>query len=221
MTSTSSESPVRAGGLDVYTPGLIQVWYSDYTLNALKAAIIEAAPAKVAWLSCPSLYFHDEAARWRDTFGLVNFEFDRRWESDPGFVFYDCYRPTEIAEQLHGQFDFIVADPPAINNRTLECYAATIKLLAARGAKIIFSTLENFDPTMQDLLGLSPQRFRPDLPGFALDGRWCFYTSFACRSLSQPNPVADAKREAAKLEEEDQEGYAELAAGFHQPQHEI
>ena len=86
-------------------------------------------------LSCPSLYFHDEAARWRDTFGLVNFEFDRRWESDPGFVFYDCYRPTEIAEQLHGQFDFIVADPPAINNRTLECYAATIKLLAARGAK--------------------------------------------------------------------------------------
>ena len=113
----------------------------------------------------------------------------------------------------------LIADPPAINTKTLECYATSIRLLAGPSAKILFSTMENFDTTMYDLLGLSPKPFKPDLPGFGLDGRWSFYTNFGCDRLSERNPEAEA-RAAAAAEETDAEA-EDFCSGFHQPQHEI
>lgn len=218
IPASYAPSSSRAGGLDVITPGLVQVWYSTETLDALQTIILDLAPSRVACLSCPSVFYHlSEQARAKH--GLANFEFDRRWEDDDGFVFYDCYRPAELPDELMGSFDLIIADPPALTDQTLECYATTIKLLAVpSGACILFSTLESFDVTMLELLGLSPQRFKPDLPGFALDGRWDFFSNFKSETLSQPNAVADAKRAAAAEQESEADEYG---VGYHQAQHEI
>ena len=205
------------GNLDVITKGLIQVWYSTLTLQTLEREI-EAArpkPQRLACLSCPSVYFHlNEASR--AAHGATNFEFDRRWADDTNFVFYDCYAPAVVDPSLHGQFDFLIADPPSLQIPVLENYATTIRLLAAPGARILFSTFDSFQPTMGELLGLSPQRFKPALPGlgYAESGRWCFYANFACAALNVPNP----ELEHAGATDAADEGWAE---GFHTPQHEI
>ena len=217
-SETAVETHGTPGNLHIRTPGLIQVWYSSATLDAVQAIIELLAPSKVACLSCPSVFYHvSETMRQRH--GMVNFEFDRRWETDDGFCFYDCYQPTDLPGAMTGQFDLLIADPPAINLKTLQCYAASIKLLSAANASVLFSTIESNEHDMLELLTLSPQRFRPDLPEFALDGRWCFYANFACDVLRNPNPVADARRAAAEAEEDPEaEGYG---AGYTEVQHEL
>uniref|UniRef100_A0A7S4M2W1 Uncharacterized protein n=1 Tax=Prymnesium polylepis TaxID=72548 RepID=A0A7S4M2W1_9EUKA len=206
---------LNAGGLDVITKGLIQVWYSTNTLQKLEAEIVHASPLRLACLSCPSVYFHlSEEARAKC--GASNFEYDRRWADDKNFVFYDCYAPSNVEESLHGQFDFLIADPPSLQTSVLENYATTIRLLAAPGARILFSTFDSFQPTMSELLGLSPQRFKPALPGlgYAESGRWSFYANFASVALCLPN---EELANAGAADEPD-DGWAE---GFHTPQHEI
>lgn len=184
---------MRAGNLDVITPGLLQVWFSTFTLEAMREIIASLSPKRVACLSCPSVFYH-LSEEMRNAHGVLNFEFDRRWADDDGFVFFDCYQPTQLPPSLHQTFDLLIADPPAINTKTLECYATSIRLLAGPGAKILFSTMENFDATMYDLLGLSPKPFKPDLPGFGLDGRWSFYANFGCDRLAERNPEAEGRR---------------------------
>jgi len=91
-----------------------------------------------------------------------------------------------------------------------------IRRLAAPGAKILFSTFDSFFPTMSDLLLLSPQLFKPALPGlgYAESGRWCFYSNFKCVALCVPN---DELSHAVATDEPDES----WADGFHMPQHEI
>jgi len=56
-------------------------------------------------------------------------QFDRQWDKDPGFVFYDYKKPQDIPPELHHQFDYIVIDPPFITEEVWQKYSEAAKLL--------------------------------------------------------------------------------------------
>ena len=68
-------------------------------------------------------------------------DFDKQWESDPGFVFYDYNAPENIPERLRGTFEGVLIDPPFITTEVWEKYAKTAKLLLKDGGKIICTTI--------------------------------------------------------------------------------
>ena len=41
-------------------------------------------------------------------------QFDKKFEKDQGFVFYDFNKPEDLNEEFKNGFDFIVIDPPFI-----------------------------------------------------------------------------------------------------------
>lgn len=46
-------------------------------------------------------------------------QFDKKWDNDPNFVFYDFNKPEELAEALNNSFDMAVIDPPFIGEEVL------------------------------------------------------------------------------------------------------
>jgi EEF1A lysine methyltransferase 1 len=68
-------------------------------------------------------------------------DFDKQWESDPGFVFYDFNAPDNIPDELRGSFEGVLIDPPFITPEVWEKYAKTAKLLLKENGKIICTTI--------------------------------------------------------------------------------
>lgn len=60
-------------------------------------------------------------------------QYDKKWVSDRGFVFYDFNDLETIPKDMHGTFDLLVVDPPFIVKEVWEKYAAAVKLLAKEG----------------------------------------------------------------------------------------
>lgn len=196
----------------------------------------------MAFLSTPSIFF-GLSAEERAAIGAALFEFDQRWSSgaraclhtrrgrcrfltlsssltaEPGFVAYDCYKPLAVPSELLGQFDLLVADPPSMHEQVLRNYAATIKLLGAPGARVLFSTLEAFSSLMLDLLGVLPRPFRPMVNFvWAQAGLYALYTNFDAPALQCDN-VEFARAEGGNADEG--EPVEEYWRGFSQEQHEI
>lgn len=61
-------------------------------------------------------------------------QYDKKWNSDEGFVFYDYNAPDAIAESLRGTFDAVIIDPPFIVEEVWRKYAVSAKLLLKPGA---------------------------------------------------------------------------------------
>jgi EEF1A lysine methyltransferase 1 len=47
-------------------------------------------------------------------------QFDRKWETDPGFVFYDFNHPDDLPSDLEGTFELAVIDPPFITKEVTD-----------------------------------------------------------------------------------------------------
>jgi 16S rRNA G966 N2-methylase RsmD len=60
-------------------------------------------------------------------------QYDKKWLSDRGFVFYDFNDLNTIPASMHGTFDLVVVDPPFIVREVWEKYAAAVKLLVKPG----------------------------------------------------------------------------------------
>eukprot|EP00659_Diplonema_papillatum_P006670 gene6670-10226_t len=156
-------------------PDLNQYWYSDKTIDHFVKEITAQCKVGAAFLSTPSLYFSlpaDSDARKKSKV----FEFDRQWESDPGFVFYDYTKPEHVNIALFGQFDVVVIDPPFITEECWELYAKTTKLLLCPGGKVICTTIAENEGLMQRLMGCSPVPFQPSIPNLVY--QYNTYTSY-------------------------------------------
>jgi len=225
MTVTCGYDDMALGNMELPelqtpTPGLAQIYFSRSTVEMLRTSVLQAHCKKVAFLSVPAVYFHMSSEERREH-GCRLFEFDRQWDGDEGFIFYDCYKPTDLSDTLYAQFDFLIADPPKLTREVLENYAATIKLLAAPQAKIVFSTMEAHSGLMLDMLSLFPRTYRPFLPGFAWseDGHYAFFTNFNSPEFSVHNTEFDQFGLVQKRETD--ETVDEYWWHLHGPEHEI
>eukprot|EP01064_Diplonema_japonicum_P028296 TRINITY_DN4306_c0_g2_i2.p1 TRINITY_DN4306_c0_g2~~TRINITY_DN4306_c0_g2_i2.p1 ORF type:complete len:394 (+),score=85.61 TRINITY_DN4306_c0_g2_i2:35-1216(+) len=153
---------------------LNQYWYSKNTMEAFVKEIQGLTKVGAAFLSTPSLYFSLDNEDVKKNSKV--FEYDRQWETDPGFVFYDYDKPSEVNITLFGQFDMVVIDPPFITEECWKKYAETARLLLCPGGKLICTTIVENEGLMASLLGCKPVKFQPSIPNLVY--QYNTYTSY-------------------------------------------
>jgi hypothetical protein len=184
----------RSDGIGAFkeNPQWNQYWYGEGTVAAIlrELALSLPAGARVAFVSCPSLFFGLPAAvRAAARHALLEIDV-AAFGSTPGFVLYDHCHPEALPAALAGQFDAVCLDPPLISPEVWELTARTARhLLGARGRAVIASTVPGNAPLLARLFGATRVRFRPELPhlvhSFVL-----FVAGFEPRALCEENPDA-------------------------------
>ena len=114
------------------------------------------------------------------------FDLDEQWANDAHFFKYDFNFPERIPAELHGTFDFCVIDPPFITREVWEKYAEAARVLLGPGGKILLTTVRENAPFLKEMLGVSPQRFRPSIPNLVY--QYDLYTNYEYEHLNQLNP---------------------------------
>lgn len=193
---------------------LNQYWSSN-TTNAVFVREIQMYAKKVAFLSTPSIYFSltDDELRQRSKL----FEFDRRWQNDSGFVFYDFNKPESIPVDLFGEFDYIVVDPPFITEEVWTKYMATVKLLSCgEHCRYLFtSVLENhqmLETLNQGALFIGA--FQPSIPHLTYQYH-CFTNYLPSYNLTQRNPELPSQEPKILAGIEFANGIRESEKDFH------
>eukprot|EP01032_Pedospumella_encystans_P022133 gene22133-25085_t len=168
-----------------------QYWYSNYTINQMAEDCVNVG-GRIAFLSTPSIYFAlPDAAREKS----FCFDYDKKWASDRGFVFYDFNDLETLPAHLHGTFDLVVVDPPFIVREVWEKYAAAVKLLIKTGpacadgspaGKVILTTVIENAELLKDLLGATPTAFQPSIPNLVY--QYNLFTNYPSVVFSKKNP---------------------------------
>jgi 16S rRNA G966 N2-methylase RsmD len=72
-------------------------------------------------------------------------------------VYYDFNKNSEIAQELLGQFDMVVIDPPFITREVWEKYAECAKMLLKQNGSGIYlvSTIDENEEMIKELTGCS------------------------------------------------------------------
>jgi len=164
-----------------------QYWYSVYTIAKVIEDLVEQAGSDkvIAFLSTPSLYFSlPDEVRARS----FVFDYDKKWTSDRGFVFYDFNDPTGIPAELLGKCDIVVIDPPFITHEVWRKYAETAKLLMPDGGKgkFVGTTVIENAALLEEILGLKPTAFMPSIPNLVY--QYNLFASYESRVYAQRNP---------------------------------
>lgn len=124
--------------------GMSQFWYSKPTATRLAQEALsiggQAASLsglkRVAFVSCPSAFVAareqlEAAGDDGETEAMV-FEYDRRFGDTYGdlFCYFDFNHPERIPEELRGSFDYVMADPPYLDDNTMRLTIESMRILA-------------------------------------------------------------------------------------------
>ena len=157
---------------------------AESTIEQMAAEVVSSGAKRVACISTPSIFFALPKELRETSFVL---DFDRQWEAKcPGFVFYDFNEPEAVPEELKGTCDYLVVDPPFVTREVWEKYAATVKLLAAPGAKFLLSSIHENSDMLRELLGVEPQVFQPSIPNLIY--QYDVYANYETKEMGQRNP---------------------------------
>jgi hypothetical protein len=171
---------------------LNQYWFSQPTIQVLVDQVVQHGP-RAALVSCPSIYFSLPVSV-REVCKVL--EYDRAWEHDPGFVFYDFNEPEIVPPELHHAFDLVIIDPPYITREVWSKYALTAKLLLCQGCegnkprgRLLCTSIAENAPMMRELLEVEPRRFRPSIPNLVY--QYHIYTNYSSGQLDAHNEEVD------------------------------
>ena len=114
------------------------------------------------------------------------FDLDDQRSKDAHFFKYDFNFPERIPAELRGTFDFVVIDPPFITRKVWEKYAEAAHLLLCPRGETLLTTVRENAPILKEMLGVSPQRFRPSIPNLVY--QYDLYTNYESQHLSELNP---------------------------------
>eukprot|EP00960_Hanusia_phi_P077970 768762-Hanusia_phi.AAC.1 len=147
---------------------LNQYWYSRKTIMALADEAAEAGET-IAFLSTPSIFFSMKAGRRRwnkeNKTGDALFDYDKQWENEEGFCFYDFNHPEGIPEDMKHGFDAVVVDPPFITEDVWRKYATAVHFCLRQGGRIILTTIAENHEFLQELFGdMQIAKFMPSIP---------------------------------------------------------
>ena len=179
---------------------LAQFWYEPHTLQCLQDQCIQDDVERIALLSAPSLFFHlkgDQKSK------AVLFEYDRRWEPEDRFVFFDYREGHEgLDDAWAGSFDLILADPPNLQMSTLQQYVGVIQKLRSEKSKVLFVTSADWSSFLFDALGLIEVNFKPSMPSSAWSqcGKFGLFANYRNSTLSLENPAAPLSEEDSEVD---------------------
>ncbi|KAJ2722809.1 Protein-lysine N-methyltransferase efm5 [Coemansia sp. Benny D115] len=160
---------------------LSQFWYDDETANFLATRALKNTTKgqKIAFISSPTAYvaFRNLAPEDRLEDAFV-FEFDQRFDVfGDQFVFYDFNKPLDIRNQkaVDG-FEFIVADPPFLNEDCLTQTMETVRHVGKEGVKLMIDTGAVMEDLAKKLVGAKITGFRPAHKGGLANEFRCYST---------------------------------------------
>lgn len=175
-----------------------QYWYSPKTIEQMVLDMVNQSQCSdssycIAFLSTPSLYF-SLPVEIRDTSYV--FDYDKKWNNDRGFVFYDFNKPDEnIPATLLNNCDMVVIDPPFITREVWEKYSITANLLLKKGhnsiinepnGKIIGTTVYENKDMLMELLNTKQNVFMPSIPNLVY--QYNLYTNYNSVVFNKKNP---------------------------------
>ena len=169
-----------------------QYWYSKNSIDTMVAEV-EMHATKAAFLSAPSLFFNLTKPELRANSKV--FEFDRQWDKDPGFVYYDYNHPDKIPVSMWDAFDYVVVDPPFITREVWQLYGETVKLILKKGGKVLFTSVIENHAMLEEVCGVDADTvmplmipmFRPSIPNLTYQ-YVCFNNYPSAPRLCEPNP---------------------------------
>lgn len=164
---------------------LNQYWYSVPSINQLLAEVRNEnpKPIRAAFMSTPSLFFSLSPGERAECAVL---DYDRQWEGERGFYFYDFNDPEAIPEEIQGTFDMVVIDPPFVQEECWRKYATSAQLLLKEGGKVLLTTILERAELLEQLLGVHPNAFRPSIPNLVY--QYHVYTNYDSEGLKEINP---------------------------------
>lgn len=164
---------------------LNQYWYSALSINKLLAEVRNEnpKPIRAAFMSTPSLFFSLSPEERSES---VVLDYDRQWEGEQGFYFYDFNEPEAIPEDIQGGFDMVIIDPPFVQEDCWQKYAVSANLLLRKGGKILLTTILERAEILKKLLGVHPNVFRPSIPNLIY--QYHVYTNYESAGLGEINP---------------------------------
>ena len=131
---------------------------------------------KCAFLSTPSIYFSLKDKEVKAASKV--FDIDTKFGKDPGFVYYDFNKNSELAQDLLGTFDMVVIDPPFITREVWEKYAECAKMLLNKEGPMMYliSTIDENESMIKELTGSDKAVFRPSIPKLVY--QYSFYANY-------------------------------------------
>ncbi|KAJ1424148.1 putative N6-adenine methyltransferase-domain-containing protein [Ochromonadaceae sp. CCMP2298] len=159
-----------------------QYWYSTFTIDRMVEDCVNLK-GRIGFLSVPSIYFALPDDVRAEAFC---FDFDKKWESDRGFVFYDFNDLQTLPAELHGTFDVLVVDPPFIVHEVWEKYAAAVKLLLKPEGKLILTTVIENAEMLHKHMGVTPTAFQPSIPNLVY--QYNLFTNYESTVFCKRNP---------------------------------
>lgn len=148
-----------------------QYWFSESTIEFIVNQILKHTDenSKIAFVSTPSIFFScDDAIKQRSK--LFDFD-DRLLKRHTNAVKFDFNDFVELIknEEFISRFDFVLIDPPYINEPSWTKFAEFARIISKKEneiikAKILTCSIAENQEILKKLLDLKMQKYQPSIP---------------------------------------------------------
>jgi len=165
-----------------------QYWFSDESSNHPKLIPnLNTNPnSKIAFVSTPSIFFSLEPSL-RDQSYLFDLD-DRLIKRHPNAFKFDFNNFEELSkeEKILSQFDFVVVDPPYINEPSWTKFAEFVNLIANKeNVKILTCSIAENSLMLEKLLNLKMKKYQPSIPHLVY--QYNFFANYEDEKLDEIN----------------------------------
>lgn len=169
-----------------------QYWFSESTIEFIVKQIFNNSKEgmKIAFVSTPSIFFSCDANVQEQS---ILFDFDERLlKKHKNAVKFDFNDFTDTAKSYFDTFDFIVVDPPYINEPSWTKFAEFVKLIAKKSvegnnisAKILTCSIAENTELLKKLLNLDMKKYQPSIPHLVY--QYNFFANYDDSFLDEAN----------------------------------
>ena len=166
-----------------------QYWFSENTIEFIVNQI-EKYGKKVAFVSTPSVFFSVNETIQKNS---ILFDYDEIFtKKSKNAVKFD-YREFDHITNYDNSFDFILVDPPFINEEAWTKYSNFIKKIAKKreddytvlDCKILTCSIAENQEILFSLLNLKLRTFQPSIPHLVY--QYNFYTNYEDDEFNKKN----------------------------------
>ena len=168
-----------------------QYWFSENTIDFIVKQI-EKNGKKVAFVSTPSVFFSVNEELQKNS---ILFDYDENFSKKcKNFVKFD-YRDYEGIKDFDNYFDFILVDPPYINEEAWTKYSNFIRKIGKTTkdidgnvlieCKILTCSIAENKEILEKLLNLKIKKFKPSIPHLVY--QYNFYSNYEDDEFEKEN----------------------------------
>ncbi len=165
-----------------------QYWFSESTIEFIINQIKSHTDpnSKIAFVSTPSIFFSLEPSL-RDQSYLFDYD-DRLIKRHPNAFKFDFNNFVELGneEKILSKFDFVIVDPPYINEPSWTKFAEFVKLISKEeNVKILTCSIAENSSMLEKLLNLKIKKFQPSIPHLVY--QYNFFANYEDEKLDEVN----------------------------------